>query len=83
MFEHGLLLDVVGVVLFALVHVAGWLVWGSGLLGCVLGFIGGRLRQMHTMSRGWCGCASLLWSAVGTMVGLLCVVGVVADCEGE
>jgi len=38
---------------------------------------------MRTKSRGRCGWASLPWSALGTIVGMLCVVGVVADCEGE
>jgi len=83
MFEHRLLLDVVGLMLLALLHVARWLVQGSGLLGCVLGFTVGVLRRTHTMSRGRCGCASLPWSALGTMVGMLGVVDVVADCKGE
>jgi len=82
MFEHRLLLEVMGVVLLVLVHVARSVRW-SRLLGCVLGFTVGRLRRMRTMSRGRCGCVSLPLSALGTMVGILCVVGVVADCEGE
>ncbi len=83
MFEQRLLLDVVGLMLLALVHVARWLVRGLGLLECVLGFTGGRLCQMRTMSHGRCGCALLPWLALGTMVGILCVVGVDVDCEGE
>jgi len=82
--EHGRLpLVVLKVGLLLLVHVARWSVRVSGLPGCVLRFTGGRLRRMRTMSHGWCGWASLPWSALGTMVGMLCVVGVVADCEGE
>jgi len=82
MFGHKLLLDVMGLMRLALLDVARWSVQGSGLLGCVLGFTGGVLHQTHIMSRGQCGCASRLWSALGTMVGMLCVVDVVADCGG-
>jgi len=82
--EHGKLpLVVLKVGLLLLVRVARWSVRVSGLLGCVLRFTGGRFRRMRTMSRGRCGWASLPWSVLGTMVGMLCVVGVVADCEGE
>ncbi len=75
-------LGVSNLVLLSLMRVSERSANGEGLLRFVFWCVGGMLRRMRTINRGF-DRAALSGSACWATVGGLCVVVVRASCEGE